>query len=78
MPLPIRAALGLFRLGKRLDVNAVWMPPPDLKQVVFGDRLFSIADENVFAMGKLEIVRRRVAQFKKSRNNVRIQRILLG
>ena len=45
VPLPIRAVLGLFRVGKRLDVNAAWMPPPDLEQIVFGDRLFSIADK---------------------------------
>ena len=64
VPLPVRAVLGFFPFGERLKTNPFAVPSPDLKQIVFRDRLFSVADVYVLTMGELEIAGRGVAQLK--------------
>ena len=55
VPFPIRTALGLLPFGKCLEINKARMPPPDLHQVAFGNRLLSIADVFIRTMCKLQV-----------------------
>ena len=64
MPLPIRTVLGLLAPRESFYMSVRPMPAADFQQILFCDRLFTVANEDVSSVGELQISRCSITELK--------------